>query len=187
MDAAHHGRELSTSGIEDIDGAIAIAVLVGMIFLGVVGGFYVIQSKYMPESLPKSQVVLNVLTLTVGLAYFFWALIHTLAGSFDGGVLSFPVAVAASLYGAGVCVLCCAFQAKFYRVLAFCGFGAVLLNYGIIALIVETDDGWTMLIYLIAGMAFWLVALVAAFVVTHVAPTGDETAAYAKIPGEDVV
>ena len=29
--------------------------------------------------------------------------------------------------------------------------------------------------------------LVAAFVVTHVAPTGDETAAYAKIPGEDVV
>ena len=128
MDAARHGRELSTSGIEDIDGAIAIAVLVGMIFLGVVGGFYVIQSKYMPESLPKSQVVLNVLTLTVGLAYFFWALIHTLAGSFDGGVLSFPVAVAASLYGAGVCVLCCAFQAKFYRVLAFCGFGAVLLG-----------------------------------------------------------
>ena len=134
----------------------------------------------MRETAPRETDARN-----VGLAYFFWALIHTMEGSFDGGVISFPVAVAASIYGAGLFVMCCAFNVKLYRTLVFCGYGAVLLNYGIIGLILQTDDGWTMLIYLMVGMVFWLVALVAAFAISM--QSAEQEPGYAKIPGVDSV
>ena len=59
-------RRRMASGIDDIDGVVALGVFAAMAFLGVICGLYIVQSRYMPTSLPKSQVALSVLTGTVG-------------------------------------------------------------------------------------------------------------------------
>ena len=118
--------------------------------------------------------MLSTTTGTVAMGYFLWALIHCMAGDFDGGVISFPIALCASIYGYGVCTSCSEFSTKWYRTTALCGFGAVALNYLIMAAIVQKDDGWLFLIYLLVGAGFWLIAIVCAFFVNHSREQNDD-------------
>ena len=69
---------------------------------------------------------------------------------------------------------------------AFCGFGAVSLNYFIIAALVQKDDGWIFLIYLLVGGGFWLLALILAFLV-RTSREEEAGGSYQKIPGADRV
>ena len=130
--------------------------------------------------------MLSTTTGTLAAGYFCWALIHTLVGDFDGGVISFPIALVAAAYGYGATTMCCEFSTKFYRTTAFCGFGAVSLNYFIIAALVQKDDGWIFLIYLLVGGGFWLLALILAFLV-RTSREEEAGGSYQKIPGADRV
>jgi hypothetical protein len=170
-----------------ISGVIALAVFAALLIAGLGWGY----SASLTHTLPPGLVILSTTTGTVAAGYFCWALIHTLFDSFDGGVISFPIALVAALYGYGATTRCLDFSAKFFRSAAFCGFGAVALNYGIVAAMVQKDDGWIFLIYLLAGCGFWLCALVAALVVRtsreDAVGAAGEGDGYSRIPGSDRV
>ena len=72
-----------------------------------------------------------------------------------------------------------------YRTFAIFGYGAPFVNYAVEAALVQTDEGWHYLIYLMVVGVFWLCAVGAALFLANSIPEPPESQ-YASIPNSVV-
>ena len=161
---------------------MAIVVLLLSALLGARVG----KSVARTHRLPNGIVTLSVTTFITALIFFIWALTNTITGdNLDGGTVSFPIALLASIYGYGSLSPCLDVTRWVYRVTAVCGYAAVSCNYIYIISIVGNDLGAAFLLYLFIGAIYWGCAAALSTCVDIVPKSlGTSTgAAYQKIPG----
>lgn len=135
--------------------------------------------------LPNGIVTLSVVTALTSSVFFLWALVNTVTGgNLDGGCISFPLALAASVYGYGLVLDVTRWG---FRVAGVAGYAAVACNYAYIISVVGGDLGAAFLLYLCIGAIYWGCAAILATCVDVVpkslAPGAGSGAAYTPIPG----
>ena len=121
------------------------------------------------------------------LVFFTWALTNTLTGdNLDGGTISFPLALVASVYGYGA--FPCDVKRWQYRSVAVAGYAAVACNYAYIISVVGDGLGSAFLLYLAIGAIYWGCAAILATCVdvepkSSLPASHASSAAYQPIPG----
>ena len=169
-------------------GLLAIVVLLFSALAGARFG----RSLSRSHSLPNGIVILSTTAGVTALVFFAWAVANTVrGGSLDGGAVSFPLALAAALYGYGAFSGCGAAPGRWaYRTVGFFGFAAVASDYAYVLSVVGLDLGSAFELYLVFGTIYW--GLLAALstcvdVAPKSAPGAPSSAAagggaYSKIP-----
>jgi len=154
----------------------AMAVLVASIGVGIHLGQRMARHE---DHKPKRLIVLSVATGLVSLVFFIWATTIYATQHFDLGVFTFPLALGASLYGAGFLDRFVPLTTSTYRVVAFSGYGAVAANY-LLGFVVFFDKS-VFATYLGLGTLAWSAATVHAALIAREGGLASESPQYSRL------
>ncbi|KAJ1461673.1 hypothetical protein M885DRAFT_506737 [Pelagophyceae sp. CCMP2097] len=141
--------------------AAAVALPLSVAVGAVVGNHYAAREE-MDTGRPHKLVWLSVTAGVVSLVFFLWALANCLLFHFDLGVVSFPVALLASCYGAGLFERCVPLRTELYRLSAVVGYGLVAANY---CIGITVAEALALRVYFCMGAATFLAFLCGACVI----------------------
>jgi hypothetical protein len=173
-------RSLMATGIP------ALSILYGMVlFLGVTSVWRICTYTSPPTPADKLRIYCT-LSFALAFPFWVWALLNTITGDFDLGIISMGLVLLTS--GAGFCISCCGPGCQWMgSLLVPVACLVVAANYALALALVSSPT--IFVVYLVSGLVVWLLAALTGLILhRQVAVTGsDGSGGYAKVGSDEEV